>query len=139
MIKNTQDWPYTLYKGKQFFDFYVKLALKFQSLLGVEESQEVYLGYNPDEDYFYSGYDMWPDVGYDTNYYDDDYDDYDNFEGYDYGIGNVVRFKLSLDSKGKWVEHDVTILDFSKEELFYPNGYKKLHATYSNILDIRLD
>lgn len=50
------------YRGEEFFNgVYINLLNSFADDVIAVESQEVYLGYIPDEDVFIEGYDTWQD------------------------------------------------------------------------------
>lgn len=81
-----------------------------------KELQESYLGYLPDKDIFIVGYDMW--------------------EGEDNPAG-LIEFKILGSNSFSIIKEDI---DYRSIMMYGKNGaYKKLHAKYPNLIDIRLD
>lgn len=119
-------WPRGVtHNGKIVFDtFYSNSAMaaanRFVNDEGYSDTQEAYLGYDPDSDTFVMGFDAFSDE-------EDEY-------GYaDYG-GSMESLAISLSDDG----HPLDVIG-SFPGGMYPEGLRGIRAALPSIIDIRLD
>ena len=130
-VKNV--WPDVMYHGlpilngsNTYYDQLSRLVdAKATSHGMLQNYQESYLGYDMDEDVFYSGYDgdPWEDPS-----------EYDSDEEYEenYGMGGAVFMIKVVNGKLNIVNHEST-------DRIYMSTYKELHLRHPNLVDLRLD
>jgi len=141
-------WPDLGYNGVNIFDLYMKNYKMLQdegrtimedyTIITDFSSQEVYLGYSPKEDKFYSGWDCWVTEEIENPDYDEDNEDeYEDEYTEESSNGNIIQsFKIK---NGKITDLE-TSTDLSG--MFYNNkgsGYDILKKNNKDIIDIRLD
>ena len=109
-------WPeYVTHNGKNVFQtFYSDGAMKaqwaFVNREGYDDGQEAYLGYDPTNDVFVMGFDVWPDDG--------------DMEG------------LAIELRSDGTPMDV-IGSFPGG--MYPSGLSGIKRAFPGIIDVRLD
>lgn len=129
-VKNV--WPDVMYHGLPILNgsntYYDQLSRlvdsKAPSSGTMRNYQESYLGYDMDEDVFYSGYDGDPWEDEPTDEYGEDEDSY--------GMGGAVFTIKVVDGKLHIINHEST-------DMIYMSAYKELHLRHPNLVDLRLD
>lgn len=112
-----ESWPSVTYKGdKKFFDNYIGWQEEIAKRLEVDDYQECYLGYDPGDDSFVMGFDVW-----NYGWYGDSFS------------SQMVKF--SVEGAKVTKVHDQESFDYG----FYPGHYEKLKADNPNLIDLRLD
>jgi hypothetical protein len=131
-------WPHQVfYRGKSVFgSIYgydhpgddsrdIVAAVKETELLP-DENQECYLGYLPSEDAFIVGFDAWKDDDHPFGWRGED-------DGPSYGV-----FKVKVHADGTM--GTVAALEAYGCQHFYQDSvYKRLRASYTDLIDCRLD
>ena len=143
-----KQWPNLSYKGINIFDLYKKNYKMLQDegktimedykVITDFSSQEVYLGYSPKEDKFYSGWDCLVTEEIDNpNYDEDDENGYEDEYIEEDLNGNIIQsFKIK---RGKITDLE-TSTDLSG--IFYNNkgsGYNLLKKNKKDLIDIKLN
>lgn len=126
------------YKGIEFFDtLYINKLVPFaEKVLKIDSNngQESYLGYDPVNDVFISGFDVFEDDGYDNGNQDDE-DEYSDpwRRQSDQPLGNYVV--ISTDGKS------FKAGDIGGSGMMYGSmgTYNELHRKYPHLIDVRLD
>ena len=119
-------WPQgVMYNGTKVFDtFYSDAAMStqwaFVERAGYDDGQEAYLGYDPTNDVFVMGFDVWAD----------EYDEY----GDSLGGGEMEGLVIELRSDGSPMD-----IVGSFPGGMYPTGLREIKRTFPGIIDVRLD
>jgi hypothetical protein len=119
-------WPEgVMYNGAKVFDtFYSNTAMSAQRSFvereGYDDSQEAYLGYDPTNDVFVMGFDVWAN----------EYDEY----GYSLGGGEMEGLVIELRSDGSPMD---VVGSFPGG--MYPAGLRGIKQSFPGIIDVRLD
>ena len=113
------DWPGIMYKGVDVFELFYGEHIDIVNARNeyiTKDNQESYLGYDPDRDVFYMGFDTWLD--------DEDDDEWCNIL--------CLKYNTTTDSfKAEPME--------SPNRMFYNDCYRIMHDSIPNLIDIRLD
>lgn len=110
-------WPDVWYKGECCFDFYgydaIARAIEHHI---TKANQECYMGYDPDSDRFFMGFDTWPSEG----------------EGWQ----NIISWQYNQE----YGVYDVKPVGSCARLMYGCYGaLAELHDRYPNLLDLRLD
>jgi uncharacterized protein YjiS (DUF1127 family) len=119
-------WPEGVtHNGKSVFKTYYSDQVTgpvYRMLQGAsyEDSQEVYLGYSPDADSFFMGFDTW--------------ESYEDEWGYEQPGDEMSAVVVKLHPGGK-----TDSIVVQSPGSMYPSGLRELKRRYPDIVDVRLD
>lgn len=109
-------WPNVTYHGNDLFQTYIHGAQRLKNHVDVDQAQEIYLGYSPKEDTFYSGWDTWPsDEGLEST---------------------VVAFKIDKDGQIGEIYH---VQNYDRGFYGYRGGGQNLSDDIPDLQDVRVD
>lgn len=135
----TKNWPNVKYHGLDILDGPNSYYDQLDALVNAKRpkefnyAQESYLGYDMDNDVFYSGYDGDPWEEPIDHDYGDDEDDEEYMGGPGEEAGSAV-FKIKV------IDGKLKILDYeSHTPTIYMDVYNELHKRMPNLVDLRLD
>lgn len=138
----------------EFEDDFVEWEITF----GKQDKQEVYLGYDPETDKLYMGFDAWANEQDYNDAFDDEFKrivgeefDYENevhaaiaqqaWEAYQKGkLGFYgIIFEISIDKSSNMIDEAEELPEFTNAGGFYRGVYTQFKSRYPHVLDLRLD
>ena len=124
-------WPHGItYEGRPIFDAYIHAIPNMTNILKKKykesDGQETYLGYNPNNEQFYCGYDWSIRVGWSGTGDEEDWQTMSPI------------FSLTFDN-GKFVVGKLKMLEMRFYDHDRSGGHEWLHKNFPGMIDLRLD